>query len=93
MSNFNLKLFCNNLNSDVNTKKKILVTATKVFNERGYGAVNLKELAEVVGISRGNLTYHFKTKEEAIKVLSKIRRTYKMWNDSFLTVHTKTVNR
>lgn len=38
-------------------------TATKAFNEKGYGAVNLKELAQRMGISRGNLTYHFKDKE------------------------------
>ena len=45
------------------TKEKIINTATKIFNERGYGAVNLKELAQEIGISRGNLTYHFKSKE------------------------------
>lgn len=37
--------------------------ATKAFNEKGYGTVNLKELAQRMGISRGNLAYHFKDKE------------------------------
>ena len=36
---------------------------------------------------------HFKSKEEAIKTLSKIRKRYKMWKDAFLTVHTQTVDK
>lgn len=50
----------------MNTKEKIMVTSIKVFNEKGYDAVNLKELASIIGISRGNLTYHFKNKEELL---------------------------
>lgn len=45
------------------TKEKIMTAATQLFNEKGYGTVNLKELAQTIGISRGNLTYHFKNKE------------------------------
>ncbi len=56
----------------MNTKEKIIVTATKVFNEKGYSAVNLKELAQVLGISRGNLTYHFKNKEELLEAIVKV---------------------
>ena len=50
----------------MNTKEKILYTATKVFNQKGYNAVNLREIAESLGISRGNLTYHFLTKEDLL---------------------------
>ena len=45
------------------TRDKILQTAIRSFNEKGFGAVNLLEIAQTMGISRGNLTYHFKTKE------------------------------
>ena len=45
------------------TKEKIIQTATQSFNEKGFAAVNLKELAQRMGISRGNLAYHFKDKE------------------------------
>ncbi len=55
----------------MNTKEKILATATKIFNKKGYSAVNLKELAQVLGISRGNLTYHFKHKEELLAAIVK----------------------
>lgn len=47
----------------MNTKAKILKVATRAFNKKGFGAVNLKELAQQLGMSRGNLAYHFKDKE------------------------------
>lgn len=55
----------------MSTKQKIIKTATKIFNEKGYSAVNLKELAQVIGISRGNLTYHFKNKKELLEAIVK----------------------
>lgn len=55
----------------MSTKQKIIKTATKLFNEKGYSAVNLKELAQVIGISRGNLTYHFKNKKELLEAIVK----------------------
>lgn len=55
----------------MNTKEKIIATATKVFNKKGYSAVNLKELAEVLGISRGNLTYHFNNKQDLLEAIVK----------------------
>ena len=51
------------------TKEKIIKAATQAFNEKGYGAVNLKELAKRMGISRGNLAYHFKDKELLLAVI------------------------
>lgn len=55
----------------MDTKEKIISTATKVFNQRGFSSVNLKELAEVLNISRGNLTYHFKNKDELLDAIVK----------------------
>ena len=53
------------------TKEKIITTATKVFNEKGYSAVNLKELAQVLSISRGNLIYHFNNKQDLLEAIVK----------------------
>ncbi|MEM9936349.1 MAG: TetR/AcrR family transcriptional regulator, partial [Bacteroidota bacterium] len=36
----------------------------------GYGAVNLFELAKSMGMSRGNMTYHFKDKETLLNALA-----------------------
>lgn len=55
-------------------KEDILSTATRLFNEYGFGAVTLYDIAKEMKISRGNLAYHFKTKEDILKVLAE-----KMW--------------
>ncbi len=44
------------------TPQRILDASRKRFNERGYAATTLAEIAAEVGISPGNLTYHFPTK-------------------------------
>lgn len=48
------------------TKLRILNTAREEFNKNGYEAVVLSDLAVSMGISRGNLTYHFQKKEAVI---------------------------
>ena len=45
------------------TKEKIKSKAVEIFNASGYGSVSLFELANELGISRGNITYHYKDKE------------------------------
>ena len=52
-----------------NTRLDILSTAKKLFNERGFNNVSTQEIADELGISKGNLTYHFKKKEEIIEAL------------------------
>lgn len=51
------------------TRSEILKTAQQLFNERGYHEVTTRDIAETLGISKGNLTYHFKKKEEIIEAL------------------------
>jgi len=50
-------------------KDKIIDAARLAFNDKGYGAVNLLELAQIMSISRGNLTYHFKNKDELLQAI------------------------
>lgn len=61
-------------------KSEILSTARELFNERGYNAVSMRDIAEALGISVGNLTYHYKRKEELMEAVveeqySRYRRT------------------
>lgn len=58
------------------TREKILHTSIELFNEKGFGAVNLEELAQVLGISRGNLTYHFKSKDDILEAIAE-----EMWKE------------
>lgn len=51
------------------TKTRILDCAKELFKEQGYNTVSMRSIAETLGISVGNLTYHFKKKEELIEAL------------------------
>ena len=48
------------------TKEKILRTAQALFNNEGESAVSAVDIASVMGISPGNLYYHYKGKDEII---------------------------
>lgn len=52
------------------TRDRILREARKLFNAQGYGRVTTASLAAAVGISEGNLWYHFNNKHELVNVLS-----------------------
>jgi len=51
------------------TKEKILQTALKLFNRDGLSKVTLRVIAGEMGISQGNLNYHYKKREQIIEAL------------------------
>lgn len=51
------------------TRDRILKTALDLFNESGTAAVSTNHIAEALGMSPGNLYYHFRNKEEIIRAL------------------------
>lgn len=55
---------------ELKTRDKILLKAKKAFNDVGFSAISLFELAGSVGISRGNLTYHFKDKDILLEAIA-----------------------
>ncbi|RRB01116.1 TetR/AcrR family transcriptional regulator [Larkinella rosea] len=52
------------------TEEKIVAKALELFNERGIEYVGLRELAAVLGIRVGNITYYFPTKDDLVARLS-----------------------
>lgn len=48
------------------TRARILDATRRIFNQRGYAATTQAEIAAAVGISQGNLTYHFPTKRDLV---------------------------
>lgn len=51
------------------TKNRILESALNLLNEHGLPNVTMRQIAVGMQISQGNLTYHFKRKEEIIEAL------------------------
>ncbi|MEM1123403.1 MAG: TetR/AcrR family transcriptional regulator [Bacteroidota bacterium] len=49
------------------TKAKILTAAIDLFNKEGVNVVTLRDIAKTVGISTGNLAYHYKNKDVLIE--------------------------
>lgn len=48
-------------------KEKIKATAISLFNTQGFSVVSMKQIADALGISAGNLQYHYKNKEALIE--------------------------
>ncbi|HKK77508.1 MAG TPA: TetR family transcriptional regulator [Saprospiraceae bacterium] len=52
-----------------NTKQKILNAARKLFNTFGYSQVTIRMIATELGMSSGNLNYHFRKREDILEAL------------------------
>lgn len=71
------------------TKDNILIASLELFNETGVSNVSLRMIADRIGISVGNLQYHFKKREEIIESLyfqlvEKIDEIYAVKSDDLL---------
>ena len=53
----------------MNTHDRILDTALRLFNQSGTAAVSTNHIAAALGMSPGNLYYHFRNKEAIIRAL------------------------
>lgn len=51
------------------TKKKILDCSIALFNQYGISEISLRDIAKEVGISIGNLQYHFKKREDIVEAI------------------------
>ena len=51
------------------TKEKILIAALKLFNKHGINSITVRHIAKEVGISHGNLCYHFPNTNTIIAAL------------------------
>jgi AcrR family transcriptional regulator len=60
------------------TASRILEAGRMAFNRKGYATTSVTEIAESLGISQGNLTYHFPTKRDlAMAIEEEAFRTMK----------------
>ncbi|MCH2021950.1 MAG: TetR/AcrR family transcriptional regulator [Saprospiraceae bacterium] len=74
-----------------NTKSLIVDTALKLFNKMGLSKVTLRTIAKDMGISQGNLNYHFKKRKDIIETLyfqlvCKMEQNFHSHSDEALTI-------
>ncbi|MEK5236342.1 TetR/AcrR family transcriptional regulator [Paenibacillus sp. FSL L8-0470] len=68
---------------DNNLRDKILETSIELFNKKGYAYVTLRDISDALNISPGNLTYHFKKKQDLmIGVMARQYEEYQNLNFS-----------
>lgn len=80
------------------TKQKILTQSLNLFNDYGISNVSLRTITDALGISVGNLQYHFKKREDIIEglyfqIVEKIDKVTFVKSDnlleSFFTISTE----
>jgi AcrR family transcriptional regulator len=52
-----------------NIKQRIIDEAVSTFNAQGYGNSSLQDIARKLNISRGNLAYHFASKDALLETI------------------------
>ena len=52
-----------------NTKDRILEISLKLFSDKGYAALSMRDLSEAIGIRASSIYYYFKSKQEIFDAL------------------------
>lgn len=73
--------------SKQDTRERIIEKADALFYERGYEKTSFADIADQVGISRGNFYHHFKTKDAILSAvidhrLSDTKEMLKGWEET-----------
>ena len=72
--------------SEMTTKARIIEESIRLFNQDGIQNVRLQHIADDVGISVGNLAYHFHDKKKIVKTIvtvidTEFVKTSRIWKD------------
>lgn len=55
------------------TRERIIEAADQLFYEQGFEHTSFAQIAQAVGISRGNFYYHFRTKDDILDAVINLR--------------------
>ena len=61
--------------SSISKRDQIIAAADQLFYQKRFEHTSFTHIAEAVKISRGNFYYHFKTKDEILDEVIKLRLT------------------
>lgn len=65
------------MKSTRNTKQEIVNASLELFASKGYGGTSMNDIISAVGISKGSVYWHFKSKEEIF--MQVITESYAEW--------------
>ncbi len=70
------------------TRIKILKTANKLFYKKGFHRTTFSDIVRATGLSKGNITYHFRSKADILTAVfdQRIRHTkavIESWNQKY----------
>ena len=70
-------------------KEKIIDTANIMFYKNGYNQTSISDVANMIGISKGNMTYHFHSKNDLLyavidKRIIQIEKNLQEWDKKYL---------
>lgn len=57
------------------SRERIIEAANRLVYTKGYNQTSVSDIATAVGITKGNLHYHFKSKEELLEAIIQYRLT------------------
>lgn len=77
----------NRKNNAKQTKENIIATAVQLFMEKGFEKTSMQDIANTLGISKGGIYHHFKSKEEIINIVrenkaNNVEDTLNKWLDT-----------
>lgn len=69
----------------VYNRERIVQTANHLFYEKGYNRTSISDVANQIEISKGNMTYHFRSKDELLLAvidyrITSINQQLQQWN-------------
>lgn len=76
------------------SRERIVEAANRLIYTKGFNKTSVSDVADVVGITKGNLHYHFKSKEELLEAIIQYRKTLitellKQWDNEFSDARAK----
>lgn len=61
------------MNQGEKTKLRILDAANELFYHQGYSSTAISDIVDKTGLSKGNITYHFKSKDNILAGIIELR--------------------
>lgn len=70
------------------SRERIIEAANRLIYTKGFNQTSVSDVADAVGITKGNLHYHFKSKDELLEAIIHFRKTLiiemlEQWDEEF----------